>query len=182
MSLPVQNKTAALTLKLRRICGSFLKQIKREKGGRPKNTGCAGATSFQEAVDQSGIDRTNANRWQKLTDISEAEIDKKAEMATAQGQDFSMKLLLEEQKNQERESGAASSARHGVSDPERVRYRQRRSENRRRRDVPAPGFPDCRSRDRTGEPLAGERQEHSVVDGRIHPSLTFWRAADSGVA
>ncbi len=54
--------------------GRLLKDIDRGKGGRPEINSLQTATSFQQACDEAGLERTTAHRWQIMALVPDGDL------------------------------------------------------------------------------------------------------------
>jgi phage N-6-adenine-methyltransferase len=73
--LAMQNQAAEIKLRAERKAGTLLAQIERAKAGRRKNNSSDARTHLQQALQEVGIARDTAFRWQKVAAISKSEFE-----------------------------------------------------------------------------------------------------------
>ena len=73
--LEAQNQCAEIKLRAERKAGEVLEGIPRSDGGRPQKNSDRDEPSFQKAIEDIGVSKTAATRWQQAASVPEAEFE-----------------------------------------------------------------------------------------------------------
>jgi hypothetical protein len=87
-------ETAEAHLRAAREAGRLLSLVKRSRGGRRKKNASGGLTSYQFALKQAGISRDTACVWRRVSEISDATLERFIAEATRTGRDLTITELL----------------------------------------------------------------------------------------
>ena len=74
-SLEMQNEIAEIKLRAERRAGEILKEMDKNKGGRPKTGDTVSPVPSTPTYAEVGIEKKQAERWQKEADVPEEQFE-----------------------------------------------------------------------------------------------------------
>lgn len=104
-SLDVQNEAAALKLSVERRIGQILKTLEKNRGAAGGKDGDAPPT-----LEEMGIDKSAADRWQKIANLSDEDFDRYLEGCKLSKQEITQADVLRFAKGQELNKGGGHSS------------------------------------------------------------------------
>lgn len=88
LGLVAQNHAAEIKLRAQRRAGEILAQMDKNEGGRPSENRLQAATGLQPTLQELGIEKTSAFRWQAIAAIPEIEFEEHINRALDEGQEL----------------------------------------------------------------------------------------------